>query len=214
MFGIEPSGTARIAHSPYLFQGATRYTDMTTYTAASGATVFATGSMQWNWGLDDYNAPNLRFSRLNAAARQMTRNVLARGVGPPPSVIPFNGLALWLRADAGTVLNGGAVNQWSDQSGNEHNATQGTSSSRPTLINAALNGYPVVRFDGVDDFLTFPLAVNGLGGMSVFVVAANTQNQNGGPSGAERSALFWNESAGWGGLYLSPYHRAGTPRLV
>src|SRR5262249_32490413 len=60
MFGIEPAGTMRVAHSPYTFAGQTRYTDMATYTAASGATVFATGSMQWNWGLDDYNSPNLR----------------------------------------------------------------------------------------------------------------------------------------------------------
>src|SRR5262249_6992763 len=28
---------------------------------------------------------------------------------------------------------------------------------------------------------------------------------NGGPSDAERCGLFWNESAGWGTLYLSPF---------
>ncbi|MFH1602625.1 MAG: N,N-dimethylformamidase beta subunit family domain-containing protein [Pseudomonadota bacterium] len=51
---------------------------MTIYTAASGAIVFATGSIQWAWGLDDYNAPSLRSSRLSAAAQQITRNVLSR----------------------------------------------------------------------------------------------------------------------------------------
>lgn len=51
---------------------------VTLYRAASGALVFATGSMQWSWGLDDYQAPELRKSVLNPAVRQITRNVLAR----------------------------------------------------------------------------------------------------------------------------------------
>lgn len=55
---------------------------MSVYTAASGAIVFATGSIQWAWGLDDYNVPALRTSRLSRAAQQITRNVLARFVAP------------------------------------------------------------------------------------------------------------------------------------
>jgi hypothetical protein len=51
---------------------------MSIYSAASGAMVFATGSIQWAWGLDDYNAPALRTSRLNSAAQQITRNILNR----------------------------------------------------------------------------------------------------------------------------------------
>ena len=43
----------------------------------NGAQVFATGTMQWSWGLDDYNVPELRSSRLNSAAMQITRNVLS-----------------------------------------------------------------------------------------------------------------------------------------
>ena len=86
-----PAGIQGVAHSPYIYSGTTRYSDMTVYTAASGATVFATGSMQWSWGLDDFNSPELRPSRLNTAAQQMTRNVLARFVGaqpPPPTPTP------------------------------------------------------------------------------------------------------------------------------
>ena len=51
------------------------------YGAASGAVVFATGSIQsiqWAWGLDDYNVPTLRQSRLSLAAQHITRNVLQR----------------------------------------------------------------------------------------------------------------------------------------
>jgi hypothetical protein len=52
--------------------------NMAAYVAPSGAEVFATGSMQWSWGLDDFNAPNLRTSRLSPAAAQITHNVLKR----------------------------------------------------------------------------------------------------------------------------------------
>jgi hypothetical protein len=78
MFGNAPKNIVRVAHSPYPHGGGTRYADMTIYTADSGAKVFATGSMQWGWGLDDYNAPQLRPPVLNAGAQQITRNVLAK----------------------------------------------------------------------------------------------------------------------------------------
>jgi hypothetical protein len=66
----------RIGHS--LDPKSGMYGDMTVYTAESGATVFATGSMHWAWGLDDYNAPGIRASRLSPPAQQITRNVLNR----------------------------------------------------------------------------------------------------------------------------------------
>ena len=71
----------RLAHSPFPDQGAQgriRYADMTIYTAASGALVFATGSMQWNWGLDVYNTPTWHTPRASEAAQKVTRNVLDR----------------------------------------------------------------------------------------------------------------------------------------
>ncbi|MCU0517458.1 MAG: hypothetical protein MUC60_11475 [Oscillatoria sp. Prado101] len=80
MFGNAPANTVRVCHSPYEYEGGTRYSDMTVYTADAGATVFATGTIQWSWGLDDYNADKLRPSRLNPAAEQITRNVLAQMV--------------------------------------------------------------------------------------------------------------------------------------
>ena len=78
MFGNAPPDTALIARSPYTYKGGTRYADMTVYQASSGATVFATGSMQWSWGLDNYNAPQLRPSLVNPDAQQITRNIIAR----------------------------------------------------------------------------------------------------------------------------------------
>jgi hypothetical protein len=49
---------------------------MTLYQTKGGATVFATGSMQWAWGLDDFNVPQLRTSRKQEVAEIITRNLL------------------------------------------------------------------------------------------------------------------------------------------
>ena len=81
VFGIGPTSPTIIAHSPYIIDAQVRYADVAFYEWPSGSTVFATGSMQWSWGLDDFNVPVLRTSRLNQAAQQITRNVLARLVG-------------------------------------------------------------------------------------------------------------------------------------
>lgn len=85
-----PEGLVVLARSPYPPAGPDAVGEMTIYEAPSGARVFATGSMQWSWGLDDYHAPHLRASRLNEAAQHITRNVLALLIEPrralPPDV--------------------------------------------------------------------------------------------------------------------------------
>src|SRR5205814_10340902 len=53
LYNDPPARLTRLAHSPFPDQGRTRYSDMTIYVADNGAVVFASGSMQWNWGLDD-----------------------------------------------------------------------------------------------------------------------------------------------------------------
>ena len=47
-----------------------------------GAMAFATGTMQFAWGLDDYNAPELRPRLATHSAQRMMRNVLARFAMP------------------------------------------------------------------------------------------------------------------------------------
>ena len=75
-----PAGLVRLAHSPLVAETGPGYSDMTLYTHASGAKVFATGSMQWAWGLDDYFGGWSHDYLLNAAAQQITRNVMDRFV--------------------------------------------------------------------------------------------------------------------------------------
>ncbi len=85
--------------------------------------------------------------------------------------------ALWLdAADATTVTTvSGAVSQWNDKSGNGRNASQPTSSRRPTYSTAFLNSKAVVSFDGGDDILGFSdrtLASN-VSAISYFFVAVS-----------------------------------------
>ncbi|HEX3716956.1 MAG TPA: Ig-like domain-containing protein [Verrucomicrobiae bacterium] len=88
-----------------------------------------------NWGIQTTSAPVL---------------VTLSGSATAPPVT--NGLALWLKPDAGIVTNGaGNVIEWDDQSGNANNAYQPsvdgvTPGIPPVLIPDAQNGYPVVRF--------------------------------------------------------------------
>jgi hypothetical protein len=87
-FANGPSGLMTLAHSPIFHGGETRYGDMTIYQSSSGAWVYATGTMQWSWGLDDYNVPAVRTSRLNSAAQQITRNVLSLLASRPSTPAP------------------------------------------------------------------------------------------------------------------------------
>ncbi len=57
------------------------YGNSSVYQAGSGAWVFATGSMAWNWALDNYGGPNLLDTRIQRA----TANVLDRFVAAAAS---------------------------------------------------------------------------------------------------------------------------------
>ena len=70
-------------------------------------------------------------------------------------------LQLWLKADAGVTDDGaGNVLAWADQSSSPDAATQIAGApdvlNAPKLIANALNGKPVLRFDGNDDYLSIP----------------------------------------------------------
>ena len=66
------------------------------------------------------------------------------------------GLKEFLLSTRITGLNDGdAVATWSDLSGTSNDATQGTAAFRPIYKTSQLNGRPCVRFDGVNDWLTY-----------------------------------------------------------
>jgi hypothetical protein len=79
----EPAGVQQLGHSfvPASDNGVAAWADATMYTAPSGATVFAAGTIQWAFGLD--NGINTGFCNCahafkNAAAQRITKNILDR----------------------------------------------------------------------------------------------------------------------------------------
>lgn len=62
---------------------------------------------------------------------------------------------LWLRPESGVNLTSGMVTQWSDQSGNGNHAYQpgAIPNSAPAFVPSAVNGYPSLDLDGVNDQL-------------------------------------------------------------
>ena len=92
-----PANARRVGHSPVTANGA-NFSDMTVYRAASGATVFATGSINWS-----VTVPQ---------AQQMIRNVLARFISNafadtvpvrPPLPAPFRAVDIGNTGRAGFV---------------------------------------------------------------------------------------------------------------
>ncbi len=73
------------------------------------------------------------------------------------SVTPdaIDGLVMWLDAEQGITTDTG-VSVWADQSGSGNDATQTTGTEQPTQVAGVLNGKPVIRFDGTDDWMSFP----------------------------------------------------------
>lgn len=86
MYDHHPSGTHSVAHSPWIgVNGRTFYADMTYYTTSSGSTVVATGSMNWNWGLDDFRWDHPVLT--SPIVQQATRNILKRFGATDPAQI-------------------------------------------------------------------------------------------------------------------------------
>lgn len=68
-------------------------------------------------------------------------------------------MQIWVKADNGVVASGSAVNQWTDQSSENHNLVQATPAIQPLLQGAStfFNFNPSVKFDGAGDRLAYKL---------------------------------------------------------
>jgi len=69
------------------------------------------------------------------------------------SVYDLPNLKLWLKADDVVKDGSNYVSQWNDNSGNGFHPIQATGTYQPLWVDNELNGHPVIRFDGADDFL-------------------------------------------------------------
>ena len=87
-------------------------------------------------------------------------------------------LAAWWSADSITVGDGNPIETWTTNNNEYLYVTQPIADCRPILVNNVLNGKPVVRFDGVDDYLDGGDILNiGSEGATFFVIAkSNVSN--------------------------------------
>lgn len=85
------------------------------------------------------------------------RGLIIRGSSDaqPASTSPdaVSGIFYWFKADALSLSDGDSVTTWTDSSGGGRNATQSTAANKPVFKTGVLNGKPVVRFDGSNDYL-------------------------------------------------------------
>ena len=110
----------------------------------------------------------------------------------------MSGLVAWYDASQITgKADSDAVSSWADSSGNGHTASQATGSKQPLYKTNILNGFPVLRFDGIDDFMSVS-SMGALTNHSVFVVAKDSAEDwgvLGGPTGNPqiRRGYFGND---------------------
>lgn len=89
----------------------------------------------------------------------------------------YSGLELWLKADSLSASDNDLIDTWSDLSGQGHDATQ-TGSNRATYIENQINGLPVIRFDGVDDYYDDSHSYNSRTVFVVYRVSSVSQDTN------------------------------------
>lgn len=123
--------------------------------------------------------------------------------------------SLWVDADdSGTItLVSSAVSAWADKSGNGNNLTMDTTTARPTVSSAALNGKDVILFDGVNDYLDRPggtLAdiLSGTQFSCLVVVNAATINTDSGFT--YNNDAVWSDSAGYASAFFRSSGLAGV----
>jgi hypothetical protein len=125
-------------------------------------------------------------------------------------------MILWLANNAGVVASGSSVSVWEDQSGNANNAAQSTKANMPTLVNGD-NGQSALHFNGTSTSMSISsLPINGLTGMTVFLVSASSGDVAAG-YGAY-AFLNWPETAYWGQTFFATYQsfsefRFGTTQV-
>ena len=110
--GFSPPGEVVLSNSPVVgcCEGSgNSFSNSTLYTAPSGAQVFAGGTIQWSWGLDNYSSDG---QYVNAGIQKTTANILnafsagsssAPAVSLSPSSLSFAGQAVGSSSAAQSV---------------------------------------------------------------------------------------------------------------
>lgn len=82
---------------------------------------------------------------------------------------------LWLDASRiNSAGDGSLLATWSDVTGRGRDAKQAVFTKRPTYVKYALNGLPVVRFNGTQTLQTPPIDLTHASGITLYLVASST----------------------------------------
>jgi len=81
-------------------------------------------------------------------------------------------LVMHLEGDSLGLADGAAVGTWTDLSGLNNHATQGTAAAQPTYVasNAAYNGHATVSFDGTSDYMDLNGSMVTVDNFTLFIV--------------------------------------------
>ena len=104
------------------------------------------------------------------------------GYTGPGGVGDLDNNKLWLKADESVYSDAGStlaattntVQQWNDVSGNGNNASQASSTNRPTYTTNVVNSLPALDFSGSDYMDPSALGIAGTGGFSIFIALQPT----------------------------------------
>lgn len=155
--------------------------------------------------------PSLNYPELTTFinSETFTEYILVAGVWEQVAKEEFSpinvaNLEAWWDVSDGTTIfkdGGNLVSQINDKSGLGNNLTQGTVTNQPLWVDAVQNGLPIMRFDGIDNFMR--LAAFFSGNLSqpntIFVVidqeggASNVAYDSAG-NGSNRHTLFSDAS--------------------
>ncbi|MGI6103244.1 MAG: DUF2341 domain-containing protein [Patescibacteria group bacterium] len=128
--------------------------------AADDTTALEYWTESWNAN-DQVATVWVKLPSLNAGASTIVHlysgnPVIEGGSAAPFSVTPSTAnMSLWLDSSTLSQVDGAAVANWSDRRGLAAEATQLIEQHQPTVQTNELNGHAVVRFDGLDDFVSF-----------------------------------------------------------
>ena len=176
------------------------------YDAASGGTLLATRASGSAWQTSSISTTTTYYVEADdGTCTSASRSAVTASVVNPPGGVGTN-LLLWMKADAevhnsGTTLatDGQDVDNWHDQSGNNHDATTGTD---PHWDEDAFNFNPAVHFTAAsNEYLSIPSGIFGaqtLTGVSAYAVTGHT-------SGTGAGAVFSEPLTSEDFMFLAPW---------
>jgi Abnormal spindle-like microcephaly-assoc'd, ASPM-SPD-2-Hydin len=151
--GATPAGLTILGNSPVVGIGddsgvggiANSHSNSSIYTTPSGAMVFASGTIEWSWGLDNW--PNRNFA--NSGIQQTTDNILYRFTGttpPPPPAPPPSGTYFTDGFESGNLT------KWMGPLG-----TGQATSAESTVVNSGSHAAQLTDASGQYSYLYTPL---------------------------------------------------------